>query len=149
MNNPFLNELLDRDTLPRYDLIAPEHVAPAIDQLLCDARTALASVTDAATPVTWQAVMEPLTDATERLSRAWSAVHHMSGVMDSPQWREAINSRLAQVSEFWTELAQRRCVARSAAGFGYFLAGVSFGRSGTRPRAEKTICGSAGTSGAT
>ena len=106
MNNPFLNELLDRDTLPRYDLIAPEHVAPAIDQLLCDARTALASVTDAATPVTWQAVMEPLTDATERLSRAWSAVHHMSGVMDSPQWREAINSRLAQVSEFWTELAQ-------------------------------------------
>ncbi|MFZ9346680.1 MAG: M3 family metallopeptidase, partial [Burkholderiaceae bacterium] len=49
---------------------------------------------------------EPLTDATERLSRAWSAVHHMSGVMDSPQWREAINSRLAQVSEFWTELAQ-------------------------------------------
>jgi len=106
MNNPFLNELLDRDTLPRYDLIAPEHVAPAIDQLLSDARTALASVTNAATPVTWQAVMEPLTDATERLSRAWSAVHHMSGVMDSPQWRDAINSRLAQISEFWTELAQ-------------------------------------------
>ena len=106
MNNPFLNELLDRDTLPRYDLIAPEHVAHAVDQLLADARAALASVTDAATPITWEAVMEPLTDATERLSRAWSAVHHMSGVMDSPQWREAINSRLAQVSEFWTALAQ-------------------------------------------
>ncbi len=104
--NPFLTGLLDSKTLPRYDLIAPEHVAPAIDELLAQARATLAKVTAAEVPNTWDAVMEPLTDATERLSRAWGAVHHMSGVMDSPQWREAINGRLAQVTEFWTELSQ-------------------------------------------
>ena len=80
--NPFLHELLDRDSLPRYDLIAPEHVAPAIDQLLANARIMLDTVTHADTPVSWDAVMEPLTDATERLDRAWSAVHHMSGVLE-------------------------------------------------------------------
>ena len=106
MNNPFLHELLEREHLPRYDLITADRVAPAIDQLLAEARASLAKVTAAETPLTWEAVMDPLTDATERLGRAWSAVHHMSGVMDSPQWREATNSRLADVTAFWTELAQ-------------------------------------------
>ena len=106
MNNPFLHELLEREHLPRYDLITADQVAPAIDQLLAEARASLAKVTAAETPLTWEAVMDPLTDATERLGRAWSAVHHMSGVMDSPQWREATNSRLAEVTAFWTELAQ-------------------------------------------
>ena len=106
MKNPFLNEVLDRQHLPRYDLIAPDQVAPAIDQLLADARATLATVTAPTTPTTWDAVIEPLTDTTERLSRAWSAVHHMSGVMDSPEWREALNSRLAEVTAFWTEVSQ-------------------------------------------
>ncbi len=106
MNNPFLHELLQREQLPRYDLIQPDQVAPAIDQLLAEARERLASVTAPETPLSWEAVMDPLTDATERLGRAWSAVHHMSGVMDSPEWREATNSRLAEVTAFWTELAQ-------------------------------------------
>ncbi|MBU3720684.1 MAG: M3 family metallopeptidase [Burkholderiaceae bacterium] len=106
MTNPLLHEMLTRGELPRYDLIRPEHVAPAVDQLLADARKTLADVTDPTTPLGWESVMEPLTDATERLGRAWGAVHHMSGVMDSPEWREAINSRLAEVTAFGSELAQ-------------------------------------------
>ena len=106
MQNTFLHELLDRQQLPRYDLITPDQVAPAIDRLLDDARQTLGQVTATDTPDTWESVMEPLTDATERLSRAWSAVHHMSGVMDSPEWREALNSRLGQITEFWTDVAQ-------------------------------------------
>jgi oligopeptidase A len=104
--NPFLLEMLDQEKLPRYDLIEPAHVGPAIDELLAQARQTLIKVTAPQTPTTWEDAIEPLTDATEHLSRAWSAVHHMSGVMDSPEWREALNSRLAQVTEFWTEVAQ-------------------------------------------
>jgi len=102
--NPFLCELLDRKALPRYDLINAEQVAPAIDQLLQEARATLAGVTQADTPPQWESVMTPLTDVTERLGRAWGAVHHMSGVMDSPEWREALNSRLAEITAFWSEL---------------------------------------------
>ena len=106
MQNTFLNELLDRQALPRYDLIQPDQVAPAIDQLLAEARDTLTRVTTDQTPNTWEAVIEPLTDSTERLGRAWSAVHHMSGVMDSQEWRDALNSRLADITAFWTDLAQ-------------------------------------------
>jgi oligopeptidase A len=106
MSNPFLHELQERDSLPRYDLIEPDQVADAIDTLLGDARRVLEHVTSAGAPVSWESVMEPLTDATERLSRAWGAVHHMSGVMDSPQWRDALNNRLGEVTAFWTEISQ-------------------------------------------
>ena len=41
MNNP----LLSFDDLPRFDQIAPSHVAPAIDALLADANAALETVT--------------------------------------------------------------------------------------------------------
>ncbi len=106
MKNPFVHELLDSESLPRYDLIQADQVVPAIDQLLSEARSALRHVTSDTVAPSWDAVMVPLSEATERLSRAWSAVHHMSGVMDSPEWREATNSRLAEVSAFWTELSQ-------------------------------------------
>ena len=92
MSNPLLHEMLARDDLPRYDLIQPAQVAAAVDTLLAEARATLARVTAPDNAISWATVIEPLTDATERLGRAWGAVHHMSGVMDSPEWREAINS---------------------------------------------------------
>lgn len=114
MNNPLLHEMLARDGLPRYDLIEPAQVAAAVDTLLAEARATLARVTAPANSISWATVIEPLTDATERLGRAWGAVHHMSGVMDSPEWREAINSRLAEVTAFWTELAQHPDLFRAS-----------------------------------
>jgi len=104
--NSFLTGLLERDGLPRYDLIQAEDAAPAVDQLLAEAQAVLEEVTAADNPNTWEDVLEPLTNATERLSRVWSAVHHMSGVMDAPNWRDALNSRLAEVTAFWTALSQ-------------------------------------------
>jgi len=38
----FPNPLLDFSGLPRFDEIAPEDVAPAVDALLADARAAIA-----------------------------------------------------------------------------------------------------------
>jgi len=114
MSNPLLHEMLARDDLPRYDLIQPAQVAAAVDTLLAEARATLARVTAPDNAISWATVIEPLTDATERLGRAWGAVHHMSGVMDSPEWREAINSRLAEVTAFWTELAQHPDLFRAS-----------------------------------
>lgn len=39
------NPLFNLSPLPRFDLIRPEHVAPAIDALLAKARAALEEVT--------------------------------------------------------------------------------------------------------
>ena len=99
-----MNPLLRHGGLPLFDQIRPEHVAPAIDQLLTEADTALETVTAAGFAADWTGIAAVLDVATERLGRAWGAVSHLNSVADTPQLRAAYNARLPQVTEFWTRL---------------------------------------------
>ena len=110
LENEASNPLLDFSGLPRFADFSPEHVAPAIDRLIAEARATLEHVTDAGTPLTWDAFIEPLEDATERLGRAWGMVGHLNSVADTPELREAYNANLPKVTEFWTELGQNRAL---------------------------------------
>src|SRR5918999_903548 len=99
-----MNPLLDLSGLPRFSEIKPEHVAPAIDELLAAGRRAVENAMRA--PATWDAFVAPLEDANERLGRAWGQVAHLHAVMDQPALREAYNANLPKVSQYWTELGQ-------------------------------------------
>ena len=99
-----MNPLLDFSGLPRFSEIRPEHVAPAIDQLLGEGRAAVAQVTAPTVPDAWDAFITPLEDANERLSRAWGQVAHLHAVLDSPALRDAYNASLPSVTQYWTEL---------------------------------------------
>ncbi len=101
-----MNPLLNTEGLTPFNEIKPEHVAPAIDTLLEQCRAAVERVTAPATPATWSDVVEPLDDATERLSRAWGAVSHLNAVADTPELRAAYNAAEPKLTAFWTELAQ-------------------------------------------
>jgi oligopeptidase A len=100
------NPLLDFSGLPRFADIKPEHVAPAIDQLLADGR----ATTEAAVRAkpTWDQFVVPLEDANERIGRAWGQVAHLHAVMDSPPLREVYNANLPKVTKYWTELGQNQ-----------------------------------------
>ena len=100
------NPLLDFTGLARFDLIKPAHVTPAIDQLLSDARQVVSRITAGDLEVTWDSVVEPLNETTDRLARAWGAVSHMNAVVDTPPLREQYNANLPKLTEFWTELSQ-------------------------------------------
>ena len=98
------NPLLDTSGLPLFDRIAPEHVAPAMDELLAAADQALEKVTSAEFPADWKAIARTLDVATERLGMAWGAVSHLNSVADTPELRAAYNAALPRVTEFWTRL---------------------------------------------
>lgn len=100
------NPLLDFSGLPRFDLIQPEHVQPAITQLLAEARALVTRLTAPDVPPTWKDFAAPLGDGLEGLSRAWGVVGHLHGVNDVPAWREAYNGQLPEVTRFFTELGQ-------------------------------------------
>ena len=106
VENPLSNPLLDFSGLPRFSEIKPEHVGPAMDQLLSEARAAMRQAEDAAP--TWERFVQPLENATERLSRAWGQVEHLHAVLDSPALREAYNASLPKITQFWTELGQNQ-----------------------------------------
>ncbi len=100
------NPLLDFSDLPRFAAIKPEHVTPALDVLLAEARAAVAQVI-AAGGDDWDSVSEPLSDATERLSRAWGVVGHLNSVMGNTEGlREVYNAEIPRISAFFTELGQ-------------------------------------------
>ena len=100
------NPLLDFTDLPRFDLIQPEHVKPAITELLADGRSLIERLTADATPATWSDFAGALSDGLEGLGRAWGVVGHLHSVNDVPAWREAYNEMLPEVSRFYTELGQ-------------------------------------------
>jgi oligopeptidase A len=107
------NPLLDFSDLPLFDQILPEHVGPAMDDLLAKAETALADVTAADFPATWSGIASVLDVATENLGRAWGAVSHLNSVADTPELRAAYNAALPRVTEFWTRLgADERLYAK-------------------------------------
>jgi oligopeptidase A len=107
------NPLLDPTGLPRFDAIAPADVAPALDELLAQADTALEAVAAHIFPAQWTAMSATLDVATERLGRAWGAVSHLNSVADSPELRAAYNAALPRVTEFWTRLgADERLYAK-------------------------------------
>jgi oligopeptidase A len=100
------NPLLDFTDLPRFDLIQPEHVKPAITQLLADGRALVEKLADDATPATWADFAGALSNGLEGFGRAWGVVGHLHSVNDVPAWREAYNEMLPEVSRFYTELGQ-------------------------------------------
>ena len=117
------NPLIDQGSLLNWPAIKTEHITPALDELLAKANEAVAKVTAPETPATWSDVVDPLEQALEKLSRAWSAVGHLSGVMDSEALREAYNANLPRMTQFYIELSQNEALfakykaIESSAGF--------------------------------
>ena len=102
-----MNPLLDFSALPRFSEIKPEHVNPAVEQLIAEARSAIVQI-EKSESMSWQTIVEPLQDATERLGRAWGAVAHLNAVISSPELRDAHNAALPKVTQFYTELGLNR-----------------------------------------
>ncbi len=101
-----MNPLLDFSGLPRFDTVQPEHVTPAIRQLLDENRSLIERLIAPETAATWDVFVQPMLDAGERLSRAWGIVGHLHSVNDVPPWREAYNAMLPEVSGFYADLGQ-------------------------------------------
>ena len=100
------NPLLDFSDLPRFDLVQPGHVKPAVESLLAAGRELITHLTEEATPSTWKDFAGALADGLEPFGRAWGIVGHLHSVNDVPAWREAYNEMLPEVSRFYAELGQ-------------------------------------------
>lgn len=101
------NPLLNISSLPEFSHIRPEHITPALDLLLGQARQALQYIeqhTDE-TP-TWDNTVLFLENVLDPLEQVWSLVGHLSAVNDTPAIRAAHADNLARMTEFFSELAQ-------------------------------------------
>jgi oligopeptidase A len=109
------NPLLAPHELPPFDEIRPEHVVPAIEELLAENRTAIEALVARAgdEPPSWESLAVPLESLNDRLSRAWSPVSHLNSTMNSPELREAYQACLGKLSEYSTWLGQHEGLFRA------------------------------------
>ncbi|HBE51910.1 MAG TPA: peptidase M3 [Cyanobacteria bacterium UBA11369] len=101
------NPLLRGKGLPPFDAIKPEHVVPAITQLLAELDSELARLEASVTP-SWSGLVEPLDRLTERLNWSWGVVNHLMGVKNSPELRAAHETVQPEVVQFWNKLSQSK-----------------------------------------
>jgi oligopeptidase A len=107
------NPLLLAGDLPPFADIRPEHVTPALDELLPAAEAALEKAVGPDVPADYDALSAVLDVPLERLSRAWGAVGHLNAVANTPELRAAYNENLGRVTEFHTKLgADERLYAK-------------------------------------
>ena len=109
MSNPLLhasNPLLYLAGLPKFNEIKPEHVSPALDALLSEGKVIIDALATNKDAPSWHGFALKLEDLDEKISRAWSQVGHMNAVVNSPELREAYNTNLAKLTDFYSDLAQ-------------------------------------------
>ncbi len=102
-----INPLLAPNTiLPLFSKIQPEHIEPAITQLLDEARALVKERLQATTDYTWENLIEPLENSEDKLNKAWSPVSNMNSVVNTEELRQAYNACLPKLSEYSTEMGQ-------------------------------------------
>ncbi len=98
------NPLLQIPLRVPFDRIAPEHVEPAAEQLLAEARAAVAAIVAEPAPRTYANTLEALDRATLALDTAMTVVGHLESVATTPALRAAYNAVQGPVAEFYAGL---------------------------------------------
>jgi oligopeptidase A len=109
------NPLLDTSSLPRFDEINPEHVLPAIQQVIADQRAELDRLLSAGEDPCAETLVAPVEHMGQQLGRIWSPVRHLQSVLGSKEWREAYVQALPLLTEYGTELSQNTELQRAYA----------------------------------
>jgi oligopeptidase A len=97
MQNP-LKESRNANRLPDFPSIRPEHVLPALEDLLEKYQGGIEAALSNGSGAGWSMV-ESEVEWADDLSRSWSSVSHLNSVADSKELREAYNAGLERLTE--------------------------------------------------
>ena len=109
---PMDNPLLGQDPLPRFVQIRPEHVEPAVRELLERNRVRIGELAALPKP-TFATLIEPLEELQHGITRTWSPVSHLNAVLNSDALRAGYNACLPLLSAYQTDLAQSEPLFRA------------------------------------
>lgn len=100
------NPLLEDYALPPFSRIQPEHVEPALDHAIAEARQQVNELVANLHQPDWASLVQPMEQMEVRIDKIWSPISHLNGVMNSESLRKAYNACLPKLSDFATELGQ-------------------------------------------
>ena len=98
--------------LPAFDRIRATEVETTIRELLDRNRGEVKGL-EAQPHPTFENTVLPLEQLSHRLSRTWSPISHLNGVLNSEELRASYNACLPLLSNYWTDLAQSEPLFRA------------------------------------
>src|SRR6187399_2265677 len=98
--------------LPAFDRIHATEVETTIRELLERNRGEVKGL-EAQPHPTFENTVLPLEQLSHRLSRTWSPISHLNGVLNSEELRASYNACLPLLSNYWTDLAQSEPLFRA------------------------------------
>ncbi|WP_049631231.1 oligopeptidase A [Cellvibrio sp. pealriver] len=107
------NPLLASHLLPPFSAIKPEHVTPAISELIEQGRAQLAQLLANVAQPTWDSLVVPLEEQGDKLDQAWAPVSHLHSVSNSDELRKAYTESVALLADYSTEFSQNEALYRA------------------------------------
>ena len=117
--------------LPAFDRIRAAEVETTIRALLDRNRGEVADL-EAQPHPTFENTVLPLEQLSHRLSRTWSPISHLNGVLNSDALRASYNACLPLLSNYWTDLAQSEPLFRA-------YTAIAANESGTLDAAQRRV----------
>jgi oligopeptidase A len=105
MDNPLLRDAIAQP-LPAFAAIRPEHAEAALDEVLARNRAELSQLLSGDKTPSWDSLIEPLEEMSDRIQRAWGPVSHLFSVNSTAEWRRAYNACLPKLTEYSVEVSQ-------------------------------------------
>ena len=107
------NPLLQPHRLPPFSQIQPEHIEPAIRQLLDEGRAQLQQLLANLDTPSWDTLVAPLEAQGDKLDQAWAPVSHLNSVANSEALRQAYTTCIGLLTDYSTEFSQNESLYRA------------------------------------
>ncbi len=106
------NPLLAETGFPPFDRVTPEHVVPAMRQVLDRANERVDQLEQHLVP-TWSGLIHPLEQVDVAFEYSWGVVSHLMGVKNSDALRQAHDQVLADVVKFGLRVHQSPAIYKA------------------------------------
>lgn len=95
-------------SLPNFTDIDIPTLPQRLESLLNDHRARIAQLVSQPRQHDWQSLMAPLEELDDRLSKFWSPVSHLNGVMNSERLRKAYDVCIPLLTSYYSDLGQNQ-----------------------------------------
>ena len=104
MTNPLLEEHL----LPPFSKIKPEHILPALKQVLDENLSEIDRLLSIVDSPFWDNLIAPIDELEKRRSNLWAPIPHMNNVVNSQELREEYEKCIPLNTEYSTQIGQNK-----------------------------------------
>lgn len=99
--------------LPSFSSIQVEQIVPTLKQVIAESRAELAELLKNNSTFTWDNLIQPLEEMSDRINKIWSPIGHLHAVAETESLRAAYKESIPLLTEYHTEMMQNEQLCKA------------------------------------